>query len=368
MHKLVKSCKAISSKKVQCLNWNNNNFQKSFLSTDRLHNCINMNGSRLVKDIKYKSYYRCMHHYSSCRFNKNNSIYKIISLFSQEANYDVVLPWEVTPSRLVPDYINCPEYARTGFVNDKPEEIEIKDEIQIGLLKNACQLARKILNCIKENIQVGMTTDAIDQLVHQMCIQNKSYPSPLNYMGFPKSVCTSVNNVACHGIPDNRPLKDGDIISVDVSVFFNGYHGDCAATFGVGNVDPKGQKLIEVSKTCLQQAINICCPKQQFSKIGETVSKIALSAGYSVVPAFCGHGIGTYFHGPPQILHYSNSEKGIMKSGMTFTIEPVICEGKPDIVILEDGWTAVTLDNSRCAQFEHTVLITEEGVEVLTVL
>nr|CAD7457988.1 unnamed protein product [Timema tahoe] len=214
--------------------------------------------------------------------------------------------------------------------------------------------------------QVGKTTDDIDKLVHKLAIDNEAYPSPLHYKGFPKSVCTSVNNVACHGIPDDRPLEDGDIINIDVTVYLNGFHGDCSSTFLVGNVDEKGRKLVQVTKECLYRAIEHCKPGRFFNSLGEEIENTARKFGLTVIPAFAGHGIGSYFHGPPDIYHCYNSYPGRMLPGMTFTIEPVIAQGSENIVILEDGWTAVTEDTGRAAQFEHTVLITETGVEVLT--
>ncbi|GFT34115.1 methionine aminopeptidase 1D, mitochondrial [Nephila pilipes] len=216
-------------------------------------------------------------------------------------------------------------------------------------------------------LKIGVTTDELDAVAHSACISFGAYPSPLNYSGFPKSICTSVNNIACHGIPDSRKLKNGDIISVDVSVFYKGFHGDCAATYLVGNVDDKAKRLVEVAALCLQKAIDICRHEQPFCAIGKIISNVAQSHGFSVIPAFCGHGIGSIFHGPPSILHFDNNEKGQMLKGMIFTIEPVICEGNPDILILEDGWTATTEDYSRSAQFEHTILITQNGAEILTV-
>ncbi|KAF0298797.1 Methionine aminopeptidase 1D, mitochondrial [Amphibalanus amphitrite] len=195
-------------------------------------------------------------------------------------------------------------------------------------------------------LQPGVTTEEIDRLVHRLTVQHGAYPSPLNYRGFPKSVCTSVNNVACHGIPDDRPLEDGDIINIDVTVFLDGHNGDCSETYPVGQVDQQGLRLIDAARRCRDDAIAICRPGVPFSEIG--------------------HGIGRYFHGPPEIYHCWNSYPGTMQPGMTFTIEPVISQGSREIVLLEDGWTAISGDGSRSAQFEHTVLITEDGVEILT--
>ena len=183
---------------------------------------------------------------------------------------------------------------------------------------------------------------------------------------FPKSVCTSVNNVVCHGIPDDRPLEDGDIINVDITVFLDGVHGDCSETFLVGNVDESGQKLVQVAKESMEVGVKACGPGVEFRTIGAVIQSHAESQGFQVVPAFTGHGIGSFFHGPPDIYHMQNLYPGRMKPGVTFTVEPAISEGSHEIVILEDGWTAVTSDNSRSAQFEHTVLITESGVEILT--
>jgi methionyl aminopeptidase len=172
--------------------------------------------------------------------------------------------------------------------------------------------------------------------------------------------------VACHGIPDSEPLEDGDIINVDITVFLNGKHGDCSKTYLVGNVDERGRYLVEVTKQSLDDAIKVCGPNQSLSLIGKSIARFAKKHGLTVIPHFIGHGIGSYFHGAPEILHYDNDEKGVMLPGMTFTIEPILTLGGEDIEILDDGWTAVSVDNGRSAQFEHTVLITDSGVEVLT--
>ncbi|XP_013772072.1 methionine aminopeptidase 1D, mitochondrial-like [Limulus polyphemus] len=284
----------------------------------------------------------------------------------KHGQYALVQPGLVSEAGEIPPDIVCPEYAYSGIVDLAAPSIEIKDLEVIQKMKDSCALARNILDHAGSCLKIGMTTEEVDQMVHTAAIAHKAYPSPLNYHGFPKSVCTSVNNVACHGIPDDRPLEDGDIISIDVSVFYNGYHGDCARTFGIGDVDGKGKKLMHVAQNCLNAAVTVCGPEQKFSEIGRIISETAEVGGCTVVPEFCGHGIGKFFHGPPDVFHFVNQSDGIMQEGMTFTIEPVISEGEPKIVILEDGWTAVTLDNSRCAQFEHTILVTKTGVEVLT--
>ncbi|XP_072468416.1 methionine aminopeptidase 1D, mitochondrial isoform X4 [Notamacropus eugenii] len=216
--------------------------------------------------------------------------------------------------------------------------------------------------------QVNMTTEEIDSLVHQEIIRHNAYPSPLGYGGFPKSVCTSVNNVLCHGIPDSRPLQDGDIINIDVTVYYNGYHGDTSETFLVGNVDKYGKKLVEVARRCRDEAIAACRAGAPFSVIGNTISRITCENGLQVCPHFVGHGIGSYFHGHPEIWHHANDNDLLMEEGMAFTIEPIIVEGSPEFKVLEDKWTVVSTDNKRSAQFEHTILITSGGAEILTKL
>lgn len=268
----------------------------------------------------------------------------------------------LSPPRDVPSHIEVPNFS----IFRTPRSIDRKSGLQIEKMRDSCRLARKVLNTLGKQIKVGITTDEIDKIAHDIIIENNAYPSPLFYRGFPKSVCTSVNNVACHGIPDDQPLEDGDIITVDVTVYYNGYHGDCAETYAVGSVDEGGKSLMMAAKQCRDVAISACSPEKPFSVIGKTVSSVAESLGFKVMPAFCGHGIGRHFHSLPDIYHFDNNFRGTMEEGMTFTIEPVISESSVEAVLLEDGWTAVTLDNSRAAQFEHTILITENGVEILT--
>ncbi|XP_043506012.1 methionine aminopeptidase 1D, mitochondrial [Polistes fuscatus] len=280
--------------------------------------------------------------------------------------YEVVEPFLVSQRRHVPSHIPKPSYYLTGIPQPGPIKPEIKDKNQIECMKESCELALYVLSQAKHYIEPGVTTDQLDEVIHDMIINNGAYPSPLNYKGFPKSICTSVNNVACHGIPDNRPLKHGDIINVDVTVYLNGYHGDCSKTFEVGESDPEGKRLIQIAELCLQSGIQICKPNEKFSSIGNIVEKIANKHGYNVIPAFVGHGIGTYFHGPPDILHYAHESAERMHPGMTFTVEPVLTQGGQEIEILEDGWTAVTTDDARTAQSEHTILITDTGYEIMT--
>ncbi|GAB0099752.1 Methionine aminopeptidase [Sergentomyia squamirostris] len=281
--------------------------------------------------------------------------------------FKTVVPGKVSAERVIPEHINVPPYYHTL---DPPTttlgEVEIKSSDVIAGMRESCKLAANILRDCSRIVQVGKTTDVIDEYIHETIIKAGAYPSPLRYGGFPKSVCTSVNNVACHGIPDDRPLENGDIINVDITVYHQGYHGDCSKTFLVGEVDDIGREVVKVAEECLHRGIEACGPDKMFSGIGKAIQTHAKRHKMTVIPDFIGHGIGSYFHGPPEILHFRNSVGGFMKPGMIFTVEPVITTGSAEIEILEDSWTAVSVDGARSAQFEHTVLITESGVEILT--
>ncbi|RVE48153.1 hypothetical protein evm_007213 [Chilo suppressalis] len=279
--------------------------------------------------------------------------------------YDLVFPGDTTPSRKVPEHIVPPDYI-SGKLLILPRKPEIKDNQQIASMQKSCQLANTILNKVQSFIMPGITTDQIDELVHNMTVEADAYPSPLHYKGFPKSVCTSVNNVVVHGIPDLRPLLDGDIVNVDITVFIKGFHGDCSKTFTVGKVDDRGLQLIQVTEECLEIATRSCGPDVPFNEIGKKIYHHAKRNGLTVLPAFVGHGIGEYFHGPPEIYHTKNRYPGVMKPGMTFTIEPALSHGSAQTVLLEDGWTVITEDGARAAQRENTILITKDGAEILT--
>ncbi|XP_058814596.1 methionine aminopeptidase 1D, mitochondrial isoform X2 [Topomyia yanbarensis] len=280
---------------------------------------------------------------------------------------NLVEPGNVSPERSVPDHIVKPDYYH---VLNSPKRSEgwpeIKDEVQIQGMRESCKLAANVLKKACAITKVGISTDDIDVFVHDEIVKANAYPSPLRYLGFPKSVCTSVNNVACHGIPDDRKLMDGDIINIDITVYYNGFHGDCSRTVLVGNVDERGRFLVQSTEESLNESILLCGPGQALCVIGKSISLFAKSKKLNVMPAFVGHGIGSYFHGPPDVLHFHNNYPGTMRTGMTFTIEPILTLGDVDAEILDDGWTAVSVDNARSAQFEHTILITEGGCEVLT--
>lgn len=275
-------------------------------------------------------------------------------------------PGKLSPHRPVPGHILRPSYV----TSKKPPGIvsgpEVHDEKGIECMRNSGRLAAQVLEYAGTLVKPGIKTDEIDEAVHQMIIDNGAYPSPLGYGGFPKSVCTSVNECICHGIPDSRPLEDGDIINIDVTVYLNGYHGDTSATFFCGDVDDKARKLVEVTKECLDKAISICAPGVEFKKIGKTIHDHADKHRYGVVRMFVGHGVGRVFHADPVILHYRNNDGGHMVLNQTFTIEPMLTIGSINPVMWDDNWTVVTEDGSLSAQFEHTILITENGAEILT--
>ena len=277
-----------------------------------------------------------------------------------------VLPGELSPMRLVPPHIPRPSYADSG-VPAQWNEARVKSPEIISRMRYAGTMAAEILGLAGEMVAPGVTTDAIDEYVHRLTVERDAYPSPLNYGEFPKSVCTSVNEVICHGIPDSRPLQDGDIVNLDVTVFVNGVHGDTNATFFVGEVDETSKRLVQVTEECLWHGIEAVRPGAPVSDIGKAIENHAKTNKYGVVRSFVGHGIGEQFHTDLQILHYYDARAStIMRAGMTFTIEPMITLGSWQHRTWDDGWTAVTADGKRTAQFEHTVLVTDDGVEVLT--
>jgi methionyl aminopeptidase len=264
----------------------------------------------------------------------------------------------------VPEHITRPSYALSKPVQESPPARPIrKSRVEVNGVREACQLAKKMLLFSETLIKPGVTTDFIDRCVHAEIIGAGAYPSPLSYRGFPKSVCTSVNNVACHGIPDSYVLQEGDIINVDITVFFKGFHGDTSQTFAVGKIDTAATTLIQTVNECLALAVKACKPFQPFSIIGETIEPYARARGFTVCQQFCGHGIGRSFHEEPTISHALNHDSTKMLPGHTFTIEPILNEGKAQVMVLRDGWTAVTIDGMRSAQCEHTVLITDQVCE-----
>lgn len=278
-----------------------------------------------------------------------------------------VLPGKVSPTLTVPDEIGRPEYAISGKPTDKKLSCKKTSEDEIRRMRHAGRVARDVLNTVLAHVKVGMTTDELDKIAHERTLALGAYPSPLNYMGFPKSICTSVNEVVVHGIPDGRALVDGDVINCDITVYVDGMHGDCSETVFVGHVDEASRKLVQVTWECLLKGIDVVKPGELFSTIGKVIEKHATENGFSVVREFTGHGIGQFFHMAPYVTHfYEAGNRKIIEEGMTFTIEPMINAGSPGCRFWKDKWTAVTVDLARSAQFEHTILVTADGVEILT--
>jgi methionyl aminopeptidase len=235
-------------------------------------------------------------------------------------------------------------------------------------MRRAGRVAAEILEVLGRAVQPGMTTDELDAITHEECLRRGAYPSPLGYRGFPKSVCTSVNEVICHGIPDSTRLREGDIVNCDVTVYLDGVHGDTNATFLVGEVDETSSRLVQVTRECLELGIAAVRPGAQVREIGAVIQQHAEAAGFGVIRDFVGHGINEAFHTDPQIPHYDSGSTQLLVPGMTFTIEPMISVGDWHMRLWDDGWTAVTADLSRSAQFEHMMVVTDDGVEVLTQL
>lgn len=288
-----------------------------------------------------------------------------------QVEFPIVKPAKTSPTfpqDEIPAHIKKPSYAVSGQVDTRliPTEPIIWSQSDIIKIRESCQLARKVLNEIKDIAAPGVTTEDLDNHARELIFIHGAYPSPLNFHGFPKSISTSVNNVAAHGIPDSRPLQSGDIVNVDVTVFRDGFHGDCSDTLLIGDVDQYGHKLVQVTRECVEAGVSVCGPGKWIRGIGHVIHKHARANDCTTIPLFLGHGIGDFFHGPPDIYHCLNNYPGRMVAGMVFTIEPCVSEGDRRVRVLSDGWTAVTVDNSRTAQTEQTVLITKSGVEILT--
>ncbi|KAK2749920.1 Methionine aminopeptidase 1 [Myotisia sp. PD_48] len=283
--------------------------------------------------------------------------------------------YPLSPRNPVPESILHPDYASDGIPRSERKfigrhNIKILNEKEQEGMRKVCRLSREVLDIAAREIKPGVTTDHIDKVVHQACLERNAYPSPLNYVNFPKSVCTSVNEVICHGIPDQRPLEDGDILNIDISLYHGGFHGDLNETYYVGEKarnDPDSVRVVETARECLDQAIAAVKPGTLFREFGNIIEKHAKTRDCSVVRSYCGHGINQLFHTTPSIPHYAKSKTvGSAKPGMCFTIEPMINLGTYRDKTWPDDWTSVTVDGKRSAQFEHTLLVTETGVEVLT--
>ena len=277
-----------------------------------------------------------------------------------------VQPGTVSPTREVPPEIERPPYAESGVAVRRPEP-HVKSPDVIERMRRTGRSAAEVLAVTGAAVRPGITSDELDAICHAACIERGGYPSPLNYNGYPKSLCTSVNEVICHGIPDDRPLVDGDIVNLDVTLYREGVHGDTNATFLVGDVDDGSRNLVRVTRECLMLGIEAVRPGRPLSDIGRAIERHATKQSLGVVRAFIGHGIGEQFHTDLQIFHYYDPASAtVMQPGMTFTIEPMITMGRWQHRMWDDGWTAVTIDGGRTAQFEHTILVTDDGSEILT--
>jgi methionyl aminopeptidase len=277
-----------------------------------------------------------------------------------------LVPGTVSPWREVPASIARPEYV--GRKSPAPfTGSEIKTPEVIERMRVAGRLAAQALEEVGRNIAPGITTDELDRIGHEYLIERGAYPSTLGYKGFPKSLCTSLNEVICHGIPDSTVVQDGDIVNIDITAFIGGVHGDTNATFLAGNVSEEARLLVERTKEATRRAINAVVPGRPLNAIGRVIESYAKRFGYGVVRDFTGHGIGETFHSGLYVPHYDQpSLDVVMEPGMTFTIEPMITLGTHDWEMWEDGWTVLTRDRLWTAQFEHTVLVTDDGHEILT--
>ena len=276
-------------------------------------------------------------------------------------------PGKISPRRPVPAHIDRPEY----MYHSGPEVItasDIKTPETIEKIRKAGQIAAQALQAVGEAIRPGVTTDELDRIGHDFIISHDAYPSCLGYMGFPKSLCTSINEVICHGIPDDRSLEDGDIINVDITAYYDGVHGDTCAMFEVGTVDEESYLLIERTREAMMRGIKAVRPGREINVIGRVIESYAHRFNYGVVRDYTGHGVGEAFHSGLIVPHYDTApaHSEVMEEGMVFTIEPMLNLGGVEWEQWDDQWTVVTKDRGRSAQFEHTIVVTENGAEILT--
>jgi methionyl aminopeptidase len=274
-------------------------------------------------------------------------------------------PGRISPLRQVPATIPRPEYV--GKKVPVTGEPDVKTPEIIARMRVAGKLAAQALEEVGRHVRPGVTTDYLDEVGHNFLVAHNAYPSTLGYKNYPKSLCTSLNEVICHGIPDDTVINDGDIVNIDITGFINGVHGDTNATFLAGDVDEESRLLVERTHEAMMRGIKAIAPGRSLNAIGRVIESYARRFGYGVVRDFTGHGIGTNFHSGLIVPHYDDPRTDvIMEPGMTFTIEPMLTLGTIDYDIWPDGWTAVTKDRKRTAQFEHTLLVTDDGHEILT--
>ena len=277
-----------------------------------------------------------------------------------------VLPAPVSPPRPVPRSIPRPEYV--GRPAPRPYEgPDVQSAETVERMRVAGRVAAGAIRAAGAAVAPGVTTDELDRVVHEYLLDHGAYPSTLGYRGYPKSSCTSVNEVICHGIPDARPLEDGDLVKIDVTAFVDGVHGDSCVTFGCGEIDEASRLLAERTREALRRAVAAVRPGRQVNVLGRVVESYAKRFGYGVVRDYTGHGVHTVFHSGLVIPHHDDPRRDtVMRPGMTFTIEPMLTLGTAEWSMWDDGWTVLTADGSRCAQFEHSLVVTETGAEVLT--
>ena len=289
------------------------------------------------------------------------------SLGAKRAPLGTLKPGKISPRRAVPAHIDRPEY----MYHSGPEVVtagDIKSPETIEKIRVAGRIAAQALQVVGEAVRPGVTTDELDRIGHDFIISHNAYPSCLGYMGFPKSLCTSINEVICHGIPDDRPLEDGDIVNVDITAYYDGVHGDTCAMFEVGNVDEESHLLIERTRNAMMRGIKAVRPGREINVIGRVIESYAHRFDYGVVRDFTGHGVGEAFHSGLIVPHYdaAPAHNEVMEEGMVFTIEPMLNLGGIEWEQWDDDWTVVTKDRGRSAQFEHTIVVTEDGAEILT--
>lgn len=289
------------------------------------------------------------------------------SALARRAPLGTLTPGRVSPMRAVPEHIERPEY----MFHDGPERVtasDVKSPRTVARIREAGRIAAGAIDAVAAAIAPGVTTDELDRIAHEYIIARDAYPSCLGYMGFPKAICSSINEVICHGIPDDRPLREGDIINIDITAYKDGVHGDTCAMFEVGTVDEESHLLIERTRNALIRGIKAVRPGREINVIGRVIEAYAKRFHYGVVRDYTGHGVGEAFHSGLIVPHYDAAPAydTIMEPGMVFTIEPMLTLGTVEWEQWDDDWTIVTADRSRTAQFEHTIVVTEEGADILT--
>ncbi|ETW36405.1 methionine aminopeptidase, type I [Plasmodium falciparum Santa Lucia] len=382
---LCSGCKKVLIKKLSCpiclknkifsYFCNQECFKGSWKEHQKIHE--NMNKENNEKEDHLKTIVK--KHLSPENFDPTNRKYWVyddhLKNFVNFKFTGDVRPWPLSKINHVPSHIERPDYAissipESELIYKRKSDIYVNNEEEIQRIREACILGRKTLDYAHTLVSPGVTTDEIDRKVHEFIIKNNAYPSTLNYYKFPKSCCTSVNEIVCHGIPDYRPLKSGDIINIDISVFYKGVHSDLNETYFVGDINdvPKeGKELVETCYFSLMEAIKKCKPGMFYKNIGTLIDAYVSKKNFSVVRSYSGHGVGKLFHSNPTVPHFKkNKAVGIMKPGHVFTIEPMINQGHYSDVLWPDQWTSATSDGKLSAQFEHTLLITNNGVEILT--